>query len=288
MNMGNDIINSDKLLFICASPAGGGFRLGRLVSCFDKVHWYADDRNGKSPWDIFCNRPNSEGDQRVTGKDISPYHYDRYVNGTTIPLVGERIERYWNVEDLEYFYNTVWFEQMKMCCAQDLLNKDVYVSWVVHDSPDYIASRFPNAKIINLIDSDFSSVVERYKSTTALFPIILRNKKLKPAYKNEYANVVDELLSKNKDATYRDYWAWTVKNVPVYDSSFDVEYTKWLFEYINNVTVQKENTSTKVLNINWNSINIEEIKMYLSLDNVDDRYKILLSDSDFNISVAVS
>lgn len=274
--MSNDIINSNKLLFICASPAGGGFRLGRIVSCLNNVYWYSDQRNGERPWHTFFNNPNSVGDKRVTGKDISEFHYDRYINGKTVPLVGERIERYWNAEDLDYFYDDVWTERMEFSKAKDLMRKGLYISWVVHDTPDYIASRFPNAKIINLVESDFSSIVDRYKKTTALFPIVIRSDALKPHYKNDYASNLDKLLKQNPNATYRDYWSYVNRGLIVYDNSCDLDYTKWLFDECNVNATNKESSSCDCLNVSWKSFDIEQIKKYLSSAGVNDRYLDIL------------
>jgi hypothetical protein len=97
--------NSPNYLFILANPGSGGHRLGRIISCISNVYWYRHIKNGIHPWDVFFT-------DKVSGKNISQYHYDRLVGDNSIPLLGERIERWWNTEDYNIFYNEVWSTQI--------------------------------------------------------------------------------------------------------------------------------------------------------------------------------
>jgi hypothetical protein len=268
--MNSDIIQSNKLLFICANPGSGGYRLSRIISCLDNVFWYSNGRNGIYPWTVYNN-------SRVAGKEISEYHYDRYIGHQMVPLVGERIESYWNADDLDNYYNNIWADKMLSSGATSITKNNMYISWVVHDLPDYILARFPNAKIINLIDDDIDVVVNRYLETTALFPIILRNTDIKPVYKTEHAVLVDRLTKTNKLATYRDLWAIKYKNVHSYSNLlFDQEFKQYLenmFNYLHNIKLKR---NPSYYSTSWSSFNVDEIKSYLGSNIIENNYQLLL------------
>lgn len=269
MNTNSDIIQSNKLLFVCANPGAGGYRLGRIISCLDNVFWYSNGRNGKDPWTVYKN-------DRVAGKTISQYHYDRYIGYQMVPLVGERIERYWDKNDLDNYYNNVWSEYMLSSGASAIAKNNMYITWIVHDLPEYVLSRFPNAKVINLVDDNASSTIDRYLETTALFPIILRNENIKPKYKTDYARLVDSLTEKNEFATYRDLWALQNKKEFSYSLEFDQEYKKYITDVFLKLHFEKTKINSSYLSVNWSLFNIDEIKSYLGSSFVDKNYCSLM------------
>jgi len=270
-----DYINSNRLLFICAFPGGSGYRFGRLISCFTNVYWYANRRNGDVPWQFVFNK-------EVKGKAISPYHYDRRTSKNMIPLVGERVEKYWNTLDIDQYYTSTWTSLMEAAGANQLIDQDQYISWIVHDTPEHLSRRFPNSKIINLIDNDIDSIVERYKETTALFPVSLENSYIKPSYKNDYAVSLDELEKINSQPSYKDLWAWQTFKIPKYFKKLDSAYTADLSEFMQNLGEQKQVQDTEnILSVSWQDLDIEVIKNFIGADLVDPNYVELLVPKTF-------
>lgn len=255
---------SDRLLFICASAGNGGHRLGRIVSCLDNVYWYSHKNNGSSPWDIFYN-------STIKGKDISPYHYDRLTPQGMIPLVGERIEKYWRLEDYSYYYDTVWVDLMSTAGADQIL-KHQYLTWIVHDDPSSIKDRFPNSKIINLIDDDLEKVTDRYISTTALFPAYIDNKAFKPDYLTPYASMIEDIKLVNKFPTVRDVWAWEKYKTCFFDDSMTFHYRSDVNVSLNNLNHKKTQPLKGVTNVRWSNLDIEEIIRYLEAGQIDQNY----------------
>jgi hypothetical protein len=270
--------DSDKLIFILASPAGGGYRLGRILCCFDNVFWYEAIRNGKYPWRIFPS-------DVVKGKDISSFHFDRRTATNMIPLVGERIERFWNTDDLDTFYSTVWNNQMTAAGADNIINSNKSLVWVLHDTADYVLSRFPNAKVINLVDSDIEYVIDRYLKTTALFPITIENKNLKPLYINDHAMLLDELVEvrsttslKNIEPTYRDFWAWENKQQLEYTEDLDDEYKSYVSNLLTAQHAERIKESPSYINVTWDNLDIDLIKSFINATAIDENYKLLLKN----------
>lgn len=258
-----DVKLSDKLLFIVANPGAGGHRLGRIVSCLDNVYWYSHENNGINPWDVSSN-------DIVSGKNISKYHYDRLINNTMVPLVGHRIERYWDHGDFEHYYR-LWACGMETSGANSIMNNGQYISWVLHDQPDVLKNRFPNCKIIHLKDPD--DVLDRFMRTTALFPIHIRNTQYKPSYYSNFGSDIEHLIKYNSNPTHRDYWAWTIHGEPFYTSFYDIEYRDYIDLRL------KQNTQMDipgVLNISWDNLSIEYIKSYLNSNSIDDNHNLLL------------
>jgi hypothetical protein len=271
-------VNSDKLIFVIASPGGGGHRLGRIICCFDNVFWYEAIRNGKYPWRIFPS-------DAVKGKTISSFHFDRRTATNMIPLVGERIERFWNDNDLYTLYSTVWDAQMDAAGAGEIINSNKSLVWVIHDTAEYILSKFPNAKIINLVDSNIDYIIDRYLKTTALFPIAIENKKLKPPYVNNHAKLLDELvearsttLLRNVEPTYRDFWAWENKQQLEYTNDLDDEYKSYVSNLLTQQHVERIKESPKYINVTWDNLNIDLIRRFINATSIDENYKSLLKN----------
>lgn len=260
-------------MFICANPGAGGYRLGRIASCLNNVHWYSHSLNGIYPWAVNYNNI-------VLGKNISPCHYDRYIDQNTVPLLGERIERYWYKNDYDYFYNHVWAMQMAECGADKIMQNENYISWIVHDLPSTILSRFPNAKILNLLDDKLAELVERYKTTTALFPVHIKSPSLKPSYKNNFTQSIELLMSVNCNPTYRDYWAWTEFQLPTYEDNMHQQYNQYLYTTLGDLLEHKKQ-ETQCLNLSWSDLDIDAIKKYLNSSTIDKNYLTLTNPTNF-------
>ena len=263
-----DYINSNRLLFILASPAAGGYRLGRIVSCCNNVHWYSSIDNGIDPWNIFYT-------SKVNGKDISPYHFDRTTQTGVIPLVGERVEKFWNSDDVSNYYNTCWNNEMNRAGASNILNQNKYLLWVLHDTAANIFSKFPNAKIINLVDDDIDLLVDRYLITTANFPIQIKNPSIKPTlYNSKFSIKLKQLMQFNVKPTYRDFWAWKEYSYPFYSNQFDTHYSS----YIKNLLIARNiaHQSLPILNVSWNTFDVNKICNFIDATAIDPYYYGLL------------
>lgn len=265
-----DYINSDRLLFVVASAGGGGHKLGRIISCIDNVYWYLDkDTNGLNPWDIFYTN-------LIKGKTISPYHFDRTIGKHVIPLIGERAECYWNKDDIDVFYKKIWTTAMETAGASKIIETGKYLLWVLHDTPQYLISRFPNSKIINLIDENIDIVIDRYLKTTALFPITINNKNIKPDYINDYACKLKELKEINPAPSYRDFWSWDFHSEPVYIDELYLEYRKYVSSMLSVQYQHRIKENPKYINITWDNLNIDFIVNYLNAKSINKNYIKLL------------
>jgi hypothetical protein len=255
--------DSDKYLFILANEGAGGHRLGRIVSCINNVYWYTGPTNGKDPWDIFS----SDG---VAGKNISPYHYDRLVEDATVPLVGERIERWWNPGDISHFYNHVWANRIKNQSFQTVMETQ-YLHWILHDTPEVLHRRFPNAKFISLIDNDIDTVTERYLETTAKFPVNLKMADVRPKYLNQHAKLVKAVSNLYKNPTEKDLWdIYNIGSKKSYRDSVRARLE-------DNNKKRSEYTSNRYLKVSWESFDPQQIVDFLKADSIDDQWNKLLN-----------
>lgn len=245
-----------NFLFILANQGAGGHRLGRIISCLDNVYWYSSKHNGIDPWDLFL-------DEAVTGKLISQYHYDRTIGNSTLPIIGERILKWWNFEDHKNFYTTTWLTEFNKLS----LPSNMLIHWVLHDSPQDLHKIFPQAKIISLIDTDLDIVTNRYMQTTAKFPCAIKHFNLKPSYKNDYAT----LLEKLGNPTEEELWFYVNSN---YTRDDYFNHIKENLTLLNNV--RQSYTHKNYLTVNWETLDIDIIKMFLDSKNINPYYKNLL------------
>ena len=250
-------------LFILANPGAGGHRLGRMISCFNNVYWYSAGRNGYDPWDVYVH-------DKVVGKNISEYHYDRYVKEFQVPIVGERIEQYWHEEDVDKFYHSIWSKQIRNPEFMKIIEQK-YLHWILHDLPDNLLKRFPNCKIIALIDTDKTSTVKRYVETTANFPAYVRHRGLMPEYATQRRLQLEELHSKNNSATEKDFWFYCNPGAT------DKDFLTHIKNKLNNDNLaRKEFKSPQYMTVTWKNLNVEKIKNFIGADSINENYKTLL------------
>lgn len=263
MLVGKMIVSeSPNLLFILANAGAGGHRLGRIISCIDNVYWYSSENNGINPWDIFF-------DDIVSGKNISPFHYDRLINNKQVPLVGERIEKWWKETDVDYFYKNIWYNEFLTRDFSDILEQN-YLHWILHDTPGSLLSRFPNAKIISLIDDDVMLITKRYIETTAKFPAYLKLANLKPDYLNDYAKIIEELKTIKETPTEYDVWAYHKNN-----RSYE-EYVYNMLDLKNRQRIAFSHPNH--LKISWEYLYLTNILNFLGSKNIHMNHKNLIKD----------
>lgn len=257
-----EMFDSDRLLFILGNPGAGAHRFGRIVSCFDNVYWYTHADNGIGPCDVFNNAI-------IAGKDISGYHYDRLVDSKPIPALGERIERWWFDTDIDRYYETRWLPAMQDP-AFDIIPDTQYIHWVLHDTPKSLRARFPNARMIALIDQDLEAVTDRYLATTAQFPVSLKFPGLKPEYLNDHARAVKELEQTNPGPTIQYLWN---KLNPGSASGYRTA-------TLNQLSVENDLRAThsdcNYITATWNNLDIDALGEFLGADSIDSAYKQLL------------
>jgi hypothetical protein len=255
-----NFLESDKLLFILANPGSGGHRLGRIISCIDTVLWYGCSENGQNPWNAFYS-------DSVAGKNISEFHYDRLLENLTIPLVGERILKWWNKDDHLKYYQTNWQTEMEKISLVD--NK--FLHWVLHDDPKSLHETFPNAKIISLIDLDIDVIADRYMKTSALFPAFVRLPNLKPKYENRYAIDMKSLMTVNERPTEKDLWFYQNPE------STEVDYytnIKNMLDAKNRMRLSYDNP--KHFKLTWKDLKLDLLLDFLSSKNINENYKTLI------------
>lgn len=250
-----------NFLFVLANQGAGGHRLGRIISCLNNVYWYSSKNNGLTPSDVFYN-------ETVAGKSISAYHYDRTIGTSTLPILGERILKWWNVEDYNIFYKDYWLSELKKISLPD----NMIMHWVLHDQPKDLHDRFPNAKIISLIDTDLDLVTERYTKTTSKFPCAIKHFNLKPPYKNEYARVIDSLVA----PTEQDVWYYLNKDASPSDY---FNHIKENLTMLNNA--RKSYIHKNHLSITWETLDIDLIKTFLNSSSINEDYLTLTIPKNF-------
>jgi hypothetical protein len=253
-----------NMLVILANQGAGGHRLGRIISCLNNVYWYNHKYNGSSPLELSF-------DHRVTGKTISRYHYDRRIDKVFVPLIGERIERYWEPEQINYYYSNVWSKLMQNKKIQAL--DDLYVHWVLHDEPAYIHKRFPKAKIISLIDDNITEVADRYLKTTSLFPIDVTLKGTKPKKKNQLSKQIASLIKLKPDATELDLWYHLNKGASS-DDYYETIFNKLYFANEQRLNFDHKNH----LKVSWKTLDIVKIANFLKSSSLDYDYTRLLQN----------
>lgn len=181
-----------QLLIINSLQGGGGHRLGRIFSCFNSVYWYAHENNGYNPWEFAHN-------DKIKEALFSKMHYDRLLpDGSMVPLIGSRIEKYWDNED--------WIDNWKKIMGTLTLPK-AYITYVIHDSPSYLRRLFPESFIVNLI-SDPVQATEHHLRTSGNFRIDFKHKGQRPDYDSEWVTAQKELLEMNKNATEKELWEY--------------------------------------------------------------------------------
>ena len=249
---GVKIIKNYKILIINTTQGSGGHRLGRIISCFDNVHWYSHPNNGIYPWKFSTTR-------EIAEIFFTKYHYDRILpDNSVIPLIGSRIEKYWD--------NQRWFDNWHKIMETKSL-PDEYLTIVVHDSPQYLRNLFPTSLIVNLLE-DPVTATERHLALSVNYRINYKFKDQIPAYKSKWVLLKDELLKINPSATEKDLWIY--KN-----NSNENDYKKATLEEIQdkyNKNIKEQDYAD--ITLRWETFNLREHEQLLG--NLDLKYKELI------------
>ena len=244
-----------RYLLITANPGAGGHRLARLTACLNNVHWYSSEHNGINPWDT-PQLKSSTPDFIAGPRKIAPYHFQRIMGKNLyVPHIGERTIKFWNnINEWKGMFN----ERMERITPP----KEKYLMWLTHDDPNYLITIFPEAIIINLIDSDPTQVAERYLKTTAKFPYYYAFHGQHPrAYITDYDKELSYLHAQFPNMTFEDYWLYTNKKVYQWNELLKSEYKNYIHKEIQQYTrLRKQCNHSNVLNITWLTAKNELVK----------------------------
>lgn len=243
---------SSKLLIINALQGAGGYRLGRIFSCHANVYWYSHPDNGKTPWSFGTT-------DHVREAAFSKYHYDRIIaDETYLPLIGSRIAKYWD--------NDKWINNWYHLMSQFVLpNK--YLTYIVHDSPQYLRTLFPDSFIVNLI-SDPAHATMRHLATSARFRIDYVMERQLPDYHSAWVKDRDNLLSVCPDATEADLWAYRHNKI------IDQYPAAVLAMNQTAHAVNIEQQAYADLNLDWDTLDPYQHEKYFG--KIDNYHKILM------------
>lgn len=255
---------SNKLLFLNCIQGASAFRLGRVLSCYRNIYWYAHNDNGAVPWKF--HNPKTDPESTVLEAEFSKYHFDRLVKNdhndrrVYIPIIGSKIEKYWD--------NTDWVKRWEQLMSNiEIPQPNKYLLFIVHDSPEYLRRLFPRSFIFNLI-SDSVNATNRHLKTSANYRIDYQFEGQRPDYKSKWVQQAEKLLAINPNATERDLWIFN-------NNSNEQEYEKYMYK------VQEEMNQTnfnqrKFANITttWNDFDPYELEA--TFGKINDNFNKLL------------
>ena len=250
-----------QLMIISACPGAGGYRMSRILSCFENVYWYDHKNNGHTPWEFSQNGICKE-------QKFSKYHYDRILyNNQTIPLIGERIAKYWVDEK--------WLDNWHNLMQNINLSDNFIYPIVVHDTPKQLRNWFPNSTIINLYDTNITATVDRHYKTSANYRVNFELKTQKPIYENNYQKDINYLIDVLPNPTVADLWLYQNYKTITWT---DERKTNYRFSELNKIVLShyKKIKEKKFADYNlcWKNLNLSQINNFGILDH---NYEKLLS-----------
>jgi len=213
-----NLFDHDKFLFVTFDPGAKGYRFCReLAHNNDDIYWYSCKENGVTPLDISIQSTS------IRQRSIAPNHFDRIVNGKTLPPLFNVIEPYYNhIKEYYPLFKKLFIERGGL----DIMEGGKYVMYPVHVTKSKIKAKFPNARILEIIPNNINDVVKHYLNTTAKFPAYLKLADFRPDYLTPYAKE----LENNKDATIRDLFNGT-----------DEQYKKHVYNTIKHLVEIRKN-----------------------------------------------
>jgi len=253
-----------NLLFINCIQGANGFRLGRVLSCYEHVYWYAHTDNGMTPWE-FTTDPEST----VYEANFAECHFDRLLENdhmgdrVYIPMVGSKIEKYWDNDE----WINRWYEIMS---NRIIPEPDKYLPFIVHDSPSYLRKIFPNCYIFNLI-SDPVVATKWHFQTSSNYRIDYTFEGQRPDYKSKWVQQIEEMLAINPKATQKDLWMHT-------NNGTEQEYENYVYR------IQEENNQRNLaeasaadITTTWADFDI--LALQTVFGKIHENYKLLIPDS---------
>jgi hypothetical protein len=260
MKSEDDIFFNKNWIFVSYEYGGGGHRLARKICCLPGFYWYSTKGNGKNPWNVSSWRKLPDESFLKSVRKIASAHYSQMTPDGILPF-DHSVGKEW-IPDEDQYYN-LFSSRFESSNGLEILNskKLVYIS---HSIPDSILKRFPNSKIINLVD-DPVKITERYMYTTALFPANfsiafqwIPNLQETSAFKMHSEN---EKKFK-KDYTMRDLWSISNFGTLWVDDYLGQYYQEILQRMTKNIELRKQITHSNVLTTHKSSTTL--IKQFLT------------------------
>jgi len=226
-----------NIIFVSFENGGGGHKLGRVLSTLPEVYWYSNYNNGISPWNVHFT------DTSIMQRNVSRWHFDRLVPKGMLPPTHDYVKYF--VPDPNEYYCNYFDPEFERMGGKEIL-KTQNLIYCSHEMPNELALRFPDAKVLNIID-DPLQVAVRYMETTSLFPAYLKCKWLdgeNTGYGKHLASIAKEF---GKGFTVRDLWCHD-KFDDMYYPEYANEYQQFVVNMIDDRVQQRRET------INTNNI----------------------------------
>jgi len=157
----NNVLSTDpNWIFVTFVPGAFGHQISRCLCTSPDVHWYDFPLNGEHPWSWNHFTP-YYGWGHSLNHFIPWFKDDRRVSGFGYA-------QQWHKPATPDLFNQPWMLD-KLKVGRLIFNS--------HDTPGYIRSRFPNAKIIliTVTDADWINVITNHIEKSANYPIVLQN-----------------------------------------------------------------------------------------------------------------
>ena len=253
------MLDESRIIFISFEQGCGGHKLGRVLSCLPDVYWYSHKDNGANPWNVYFK--NSDIRQR----HISRYHFDRLVPNGSLPPIHDYVKDF--IPDEEHYYTRFFYPRFEKMGGNMIIKKNRIII-CTHELPEKLLKRFPNAKVLNLIDDEYKTG-ERYLHTTAVFPGFLKMKWL-DGENTEYGKKLRTIAKEiGPDFTIRDIWAWDKYKLK-FNDKHHIEYSMNIHDIIR-INMRKRRhlpphykNLSNIYEIDKNNINYKGIKRFLN------------------------
>ena len=253
------MLDESRIIFISFEQGCGGHKLGRVLSCLPDVYWYSHKDNGTNPWNVYFK--NSDIRQR----HISRYHFDRLVPNGYLPPIHDYVKDF--IPDEEHYYTRFFYPRFEKMGGHAIIKKNRIII-CTHELPEKLLKRFPNAKVLNLIDDEYTTG-ERYLRTTAVFPGFLKMKWLggeNTEYGKKLRTIAKEIGS---DFTIRDIWSWDKYKLK-FNDKHHIEYSMHIHDIIRMNMWKRRYLPSRYINssniyeIDKNYVNYKGIKRFLN------------------------
>ena len=190
------MLTGDKFIFISFENGGGGHRLGRVLCTLPNNYWYSHPDNGINPWNVWFETTN------IRQRKVSRYHFDRLVPNGMLPPTHDYVSKF--IPDEDEYYSKYYYPAFEKMNGYEIIKHQNLVL-CSHALPSVLLSRFPDAKVLNIV-GDADNIAERYLKTTAIFPAYLKLKWLN-GENTEYGKKLAKMAEAyGNDFTVRDIW----------------------------------------------------------------------------------
>jgi hypothetical protein len=248
--------SSPNWVFVSYDYGAGGHRLARKICCLPKMYWYSTKGNGKRPWNTNSYKQLPKDSFLRKLREIAPAHYSQMTPRGILPFDYSIGCEY--IEDEDQYYEL--FEKRFVDSGGHELLKTNRVVYISHGQPKDTVVRFPNAKVISVVD-DPKNIADRYMYTTALFPadISMAFQWLPNLTKTSSYLLTEMLNEKYGNITMRDLWSYKTHKT-MWDEKYVDEYYNVVYNYMkdsierrlsfkhDNVLTVKKTETTKIKN----------------------------------------